>query len=159
MTIDQELAKLDVPTTFNRYHFLNFLPSRDWEKISASQLELDASLGFAEQYGFRNSYGSSFRPFDLRKQQAHDFVEAPLTFMDATFQRYMKVETTSVAGRIIGLYEKNSQDCHLSLLWHNTLFSEYKYGGFLGEYKKVLAYLHENRIPVVSPRDLIHESN
>ena len=60
MSIDEELKKRNLENKFNRYHYLKFLPHDDYEKISKSSLCFDSSLGFAEQCGFRNSYGKSF---------------------------------------------------------------------------------------------------
>ena len=157
MTLDVELEKGEIHTTYNRYHFLNFNPHSDWSKISASKLTLDCSLGFAERYGFRNSYGHVFQPFDIEENKPFDFVEAPLNFMDGTFHKYMKMPRSQIGDTIINFYEKNQENCHFSLLWHNTYFTDYKYGGFLSEYKKVMAYIYENRIGHLVPQQLVEE--
>jgi len=158
MSINQELKKGSFQTNYNRYHFLNFLPHKDWKKISESKLELDCSLGFAEHFGFRNSYGKAFQPFDIDKDEPYNFIEAPLNFMDGTFRKYMKIPTNAIANIIINFYEKNPTNCDFSLLWHNTYFSNYKYNSFLGEYKKILGYIYENKIECVTPNELIKEN-
>ncbi len=158
MSLNEEISKSGLESKFNRYHFLNFLPHRDWDKLSESNISLDGSLGFAERYGFRNSYGKAFQPFDINADKPFDFVEAPLNFMDCTFHKYMKVPTDSVGQTIIDFYEKNPVNCDFSLLWHNTYFTNYKYGGFLKEYKKVLSFFYENKVRCVSPQDLINEN-
>lgn len=158
MTIDAELKKLDIKTSYNRYHFLNFLPHRDWKKISNSKLNFDCSLGFAEQYGFRNSYGKAFQPFDIDENKPYDFVEAPLNFMDGTFHKYMKVPTNEIGNKIINFYEDNSQNCDLSLLWHNTYFTNYKYNSFIDEYKKIITFIYESKIDCVSPKELVEKN-
>ncbi len=157
MSIDDELQKGGIDTTFNRYHFLNFNPHTDWKKVSNSKLTLDCSLGFAERYGFRNSYGHVFQPFNLEENKPYDFVEAPLNFMDGTFHKYMNQPTETIGDTIIDFFEKNSENCQFSLLWHNTYFTDYKYSGFLAEYKKVMAYIYENRIGHLLPEQLIEE--
>ena len=158
MSINQELKKGSFQTNYNRYHFLNFLPHKDWKKISESKLELDCSLGFAEHFGFRNSYGKAFQPFDIDKDEPYNFIEAPLNFMDGTFRKYMKIPTNAITNIIINFYEKNPTNCDFSLLWHNTYFSNYKYNSFLGEYKKILGYIYENKIECVTPNELIKEN-
>lgn len=155
MSIDEELQKGNLNTTFNRYHFLKFLPDVDWTKISDSSLNFDCSLGFAEHYGFRNSYGKAFQPFDVRNNKPYDFIEAPLHFMDGTFHKYMKVPKKNIAPIIIDFYEKNSTNCDFSLLWHNTYFTDYKYNSFLHVYKKIIEYAYENKIQFVTPHELI----
>jgi DNA polymerase III delta prime subunit len=152
---DKELQKSNLNTTFNRYHFLKFLPHKDWKKISDSAITFDASLGFAERYGFRNSYGKAFQPYNITEKKPYDFVEAPLNFMDGTFHKYMKINPTKTADTIIDFFEKNQNNCLFSLLWHNTYFTEYKYNSFLQEYKKVIAYLYENKINIMTPQDIV----
>ena len=158
MSINKELEKGAIKSTFNRYHFLNFLPHKDWKKISDSKLDFDCSLGFAEHYGFRNSYGKAFQPFDVDNNKPFDFVEAPLHFMDGTFNRYMGLPVKDVGNTIINFYEKNSENCDFSLLWHNTYFTDYKYNSFLEEYKKVLSFIYESKIKCLTPKDLIKEN-
>ncbi len=65
--IDEELDMLPFETTFSRFHFLKFSLPNTWKSIDSSKIRLDASLGFAEQHGFRNSYGLPFRPYDFEK--------------------------------------------------------------------------------------------
>ena len=158
MSFDEELAKGKYIEPYNRYHFLNFLPSKHWPELSASPITFDASLGFAEHYGFRNSYGSAFQPFDIKNNRPFDFVEAPLIFMDTTLHKYMKMEKNKKAKTIIGFYESNPHNCLLSLLWHNTYFTDFKYGGFLAEYKKILSFIYENKIKSLTPAEIIAEA-
>ena len=158
MSIDEELEKGNIKNTYNRYHFLNFKSHFDWKKISDSKLNFDCSLGFAEHYGFRNSYGKAFQPFDITTNQPYDFVEAPLHFMDGTFHKYMKMPTQNIGSKIIDFYQKNDTNCDFSLLWHNTYFTNYKYNSFVNEYKKVLSFIYESKIECVSPSKLIEEN-
>ena len=158
MSIDEEIQRGNLKTTYNRYHFLNFLPHRDWRRISDSALNFDCSLGFAERYGFRNSYGKAFQPFDTETNKPHNFVEAPLNFMDATFHKYMKVPCQDIANTIIDFYEKNPKNCDFSLLWHNNYFTSYKYKAFLDQYKKIASFIYENKIECVGPNELIERN-
>lgn len=153
-----ELKKSNLKTTFNRYHFLKFLPEIDWEILSESPIQLDCSLGFAEHYGFRNSYGKAFQPYDVFNDQPYNFVEAPLHFMDTTFHQYLKTPKSKIGDIVIDFYEKNNQNCDFSLLWHNTYFTDYKYNSYLSEYKKILGYIYENKIEVLSPNQIIEEN-
>ncbi|MGB3850368.1 MAG: hypothetical protein WA958_10410 [Tunicatimonas sp.] len=158
MSIDEELARGNLATTYNRYHFLNFLPHRDWEKISASALNFDASLGFAERCGFRNSYGRAFQPFNVRANCPYNFVEAPLHFMDVTMHKYMQLPRSKMSQLVIDFYERYPENCDFSLLWHNTYFTDYKYSSFIEEYKKIVSFIYENKVACVSPRELIEKN-
>lgn len=157
-SFETELKKSTLKTTFNRYHFLKFLPEIDWEILSESPIQLDCSLGFAEHYGFRNSYGKAFQPYDVFNDQPYNFIEAPLHFMDTTFQQYLKTPKSKIGDIVIDFYEKNNQNCDFSLLWHNTYFTDYKYNSYLSEYKKILGYIYENKIEVLSPNQIIEEN-
>ena len=157
-SFETELKKSTLKTTFNRYHFLKFLPEIDWEILSESPIQLDCSLGFAEHYGFRNSYGKAFQPYDVFNDQPYNFIEAPLHFMDTTFHQYLKTPKSKIGDIVIDFYEKNNQNCDFSLLWHNTYFTDYKYNSYLSEYKKILGYIYENKIEVLSPNQIIEEN-
>lgn len=154
----QELEKFGFNTVFNRYHFLRFNTLEDWPKLSDSSIKLDCSLGFAEHYGFRNSYGKAFQPFDIVSNKPYDFIEAPLHFMDTTFHQYLKTDVHTIGTTVIDFFEQNKLNCDISLLWHNTFFTDYKYNSYLKEYKKILCYIYENKIEVISPLQLIEEN-
>ncbi len=158
MSFEEKLARWKIVEPYNRYHFLKFLPPKHWPVLSASPITLDSSLGFAERYGFRNSYGGAFQPFNFKKNKPFNFVEAPLTFMDTTFRNYMKIERKKIADIIIDFYEANPYNCLFSLLWHNTYFTDYKYGGYLAEYKKILSYIYESKIKSLTPAEIIAEA-
>jgi len=157
--IDEEINKTGLRTcTYNRYHFLKFKSHEDWLKVSDSNLNFDCSLGFAERYGFRNSYGKAFQPFNFRSEKPYDFIEAPLNFMDGTFHKYMNLPRNKVAQVIIDFYKNNEYNCNFSLLWHNTYFTDYKYNSFLDEYKKIMGFIYENKIVCVTPEELINDN-
>jgi hypothetical protein len=157
-SFETELKKSNLNTTINRYHFLKFLPENDWETISQSPIKLDCSLGFSEHYGFRNSYGKAFQPYNVLSDKPYDFIEAPLHFMDTTFHQYLKTPKSKIGDIVIDFYENNNQNCDFSLLWHNTYFTDYKYNSYLSEYKKILGYIYENKIEVLSPNQIIEEN-
>jgi hypothetical protein len=156
-SIDEELAQLPFETKLNRFHFLKFNLPNAYDSIDESQLDLDASLGFAEAFGFRNNYGLPFNPYNLSEQKMYNFVEVPLNLMDATLHKYMKIPLEKTAKEIIAFIEKNNKNSILSLLWHNPYFTDYKHEGFLNEYKKVLLYLNEIGMKSITPNEIITE--
>jgi hypothetical protein len=141
----------------NRYHYLKFNLPNGYDNIEESGLKLDASLGFAEHYGFRNGYGYPFHPYNISKNDKYSFLEVPLNIMDGTFQRYMKVPIEKTADTIIDFLETNNQNALLSILWHNTFFSNYKYKGYLKEYKKILKYLYDSKFHNINQSEIIRE--
>ena len=152
-----ELSKMPISVTGNRYHYLKFQLPDAYNKIEEAGLKLDASLGFAEHYGFRNGYGYPFQPYNSNTNQAYSFVEIPLNIMDGTFQRYMQIPVEKTADKIISFLETHNQNALLSILWHNTFFSNYKYKGYLNEYKKILAYLYEAKFQNINQNEIINQ--
>ncbi len=156
-SIAKELEDLPFDTNLNRYHFLKFNLPNAYESIESSSLNFDASLGFAERYGFRNNYGLPFKPYDLKSKKTFNFVEVPLNIMDVTLHKYMKIPLNETSNRIIDFIEKNRTNSILSILWHNPYFTDYKHSGYLQEYKKILLYLNETGIESITPNEIIKE--
>lgn len=156
-TFKEELAMLPFETTYNRYHFLKFDLPNAWNDLEDAGISLDASLGFADHYGFRNNYGLPFQPYNFATQEAYRFLEVPLNVMDGTFHKYMKVPVAETASMMIAFLEQHKANAIISILWHNTFFTRYKYGGYLNEYQKVLRYLIENQIPSITPEEMLTE--
>lgn len=160
MSFRQELEKLPVSSSFNRNHFLRFELPNHWQLLDDAGIAIDASVGFAEHYGFRNSYGYIFRPFNMQSGKAHRHLSVPLHMMDATFRNYMSIPTDQTAEVVIQFIENNREGCVLSLLWHNTFFSDGKYEGYLNQYLKILAYIKESNLETLDFADLLQlESN
>lgn len=155
-TLHEEVTLLPTPAIGNRYHYLKFRLPQAYHAIETSGLKLDASLGFAEQSGFRNAYSFPFSPYNFETGEAFSFLEVPLTVMDGTFQRYNKVPVEKTAEQIIAFFENNKQNALISILWHNTFFTNYKYKGYLQEYKKILAYLYESKLSCMNQTDILN---
>jgi hypothetical protein len=155
--ISEEIVKMPVSVVGNRYHYLKFKIPEAYKEIEKSGLKLDASLGFAEHYGFRNSYGYPFQPYNIETENNFSFLEVPLNVMDGTLQRYLKIPVNKTADTVIDFLELNKENSLISILWHNTFFSNYKYKGYLQEYKKILAYLYEMKFENINQNEIIDQ--
>lgn len=140
-SLSEELLALPFKTTYNRYHFLAHQPHEVWAQLESAGIAIDASLGFAEHIGFRNSYGSSFQPYNPTTRTAYHLLITPLLVMDGTLWTYMRIPPDDLADRIIQFIEKNKTDCLISILWHNTSLTEYPYPGLLDSYIELLEYI------------------
>lgn len=156
-TLNEELELLPFSTKLNRYHFLKFTLPAGYNDLESSNIKFDASLGYAERYGFRNNYGLPFRPYNVSSKKPYSFVEVPLNIMDGTFHRDMKIPLKETSKEIINFIEMNKTNSIISILWHNTYFTYHKYEGYLEEYIKVLMYLKESGIVSVTPEEIINE--
>ena len=153
----EELLHLPQGTNHNRYHYLKLILPASYNELETAGIKMDTSLGFAERYGFRNNYGLPFKPYCLTSNKSFNLVEVPLNIMDGTLKRYMKIPLKNTAKKIIDFIEKNNCNAIISLVWHNTYFTNYKYNGYLQEYKKLLSYLIEKKFSFISPYEIINE--
>lgn len=141
----------------NRYHYLRFNFEDLIQELSQSGLKMDASLGYAEVIGFRNGFSLPFSPFNFKTNQKSNFIEVPLTIMDATLSRYQKIGKEEALSQIENFIEENKSNAIISILWHNTHFTNFKYEGYLEVYEGVLNCLKNNQIESISPDLLIRK--
>jgi len=122
-----------------RQHFLRFKPNHTAQIQSEAGLKYDASLGFAEYEGFRNSYCWPFKFFDFNNNRAMDHWEIPLTVMDTTHFRYRKLNFEQSTESIEKLATEVAKfNGVFSLLWHNSFFNEYEFPGITTHYVGIL---------------------
>ncbi|MBS1488549.1 MAG: hypothetical protein JST43_13275 [Bacteroidetes bacterium] len=154
-SLADECHLLGAEVKANRYHYLKFNLPQAWREIESAELAMDASLGFADAMGFRNSYGLPFNPYSFETNTPHHFIEVPLHVMDRTFFQYQKNSPQHAATEIIDFFEANRTSCVISVLWHNNFFSNYKFKGYGQLYQKILGYIHESKSATVIPEELI----
>jgi peptidoglycan/xylan/chitin deacetylase (PgdA/CDA1 family) len=139
----------------NRFHFLKYNIPMGWQALEIGAVALDTSLGFVEAYGFRNGYGLPFAPFDWSQQRTLKTLVTPLNIMDGTLGDYMKIPVNQIQNHIIDFFEKHKYDALITLLWHNTEFSEYSFKAYIEIYKNILLYLKENETEITTIRDVL----
>ena len=155
-SFETELSKIPGVAS-NRNHYLKMQLPHHYKEIEKSGLKLDTTLGFAEQHGFRNSYGLPFTPYNLENDRPYSFVEAPLHIMDGTFQKYYRWNLSQTSNAIGDFIEKNRYNCVLTFLWHNTFFTQHKFKGYLEIYRSILTILKEMEIRSITPTEIISE--
>lgn len=156
-TFNDEIKKLNKHIVLNRNHYLRFTLPRHFDDLEASHIKIDCSLGFAEQYGFRNSLAIPFVPFNLKENKPFSFLEIPLNIMDGTFQKYMMIRPEDTSGKMIEFIEKNRVNSVISVLWHNHFFSSYRFRGYFEPYEDLLFYIKEKKFEVRSPGQLFNK--
>jgi len=157
-SFNDEIQKLNREINANRNHYLKFSLPQHYRQVEASNLKVDASLGYAEHYGLRNNYGRPFKPFDIETRKEFSFIEAPLMIMDGTFHHYLQTPQSDVSSLIIAFFEKNAYGSVFGILWHNTFFTDYKYKGYLPIYKRILSYLYDSKFECILHRDLLNKN-
>jgi peptidoglycan/xylan/chitin deacetylase (PgdA/CDA1 family) len=127
------------PVRGNRQHYLKYQHPETTRIIANSSLEYDASLGFAEHIGFRNSYAKPFRLYDFENEQAYSTWELPLAAMDVSMTDYMGLSPEGIQealGRLLGEIKKFGG--MLGLLWHNCRLDEEETPGIQTAYTRIL---------------------
>ncbi|MFZ6014276.1 MAG: DUF7033 domain-containing protein, partial [Bacteroidota bacterium] len=155
-SFQQEIEKLGVHPLGNRYHFLKFHLPEGYDALENAQIQLDASLGFSEQWGFRNNYGLPYNPYNMAKRAPYNFVEVPLHIMDRTFF-HKRMDLRTVENEIFSFFEAHNENAVLSILWHNNFFTDYKYKGYLSLYKKILAFIRDGNFGTINQEQIIQK--
>lgn len=155
--IVSEMEALGTAGQFNRYHFLAHRPHIAWAEMDEAGISVDCSLGFAEHYGFRNSYGFPFRPYNFEKGTAMNLVVSPLHIMDGTLWSYMHLPATSFADQVTSFLNEHREDALISILWHNTSITDIPHAGLRKAYCDILKYLDQNEVATTLCSDILKE--
>lgn len=138
----------------NRNHYLAIAWPNDLWKQHEAGIDFDASLGYAEDFGFKNGYALPFYPFDLDKRQVIPVLEVPLNLMDGTFSAYLKMSPSQAKESILNYICANKNNAVISVLWHNSHFTDFKYRGFPSVYWELIDALQQQDIEIVSMKTL-----
>ncbi|MCZ7556499.1 MAG: polysaccharide deacetylase family protein [Bacteroidia bacterium] len=128
----QRLAEvLGISPRTVRQHYLRFEYPATWRIQVENGCEVDSTLGFAEQEGFRNGFCHPFLPFDFERGEALPIWEVPLTVMDGTLAGYRELDTVASLQRIRDMHSAvRAENGVLVLLFHNTVFDLHDFPGW-----------------------------
>lgn len=144
-----------------RQHFLRFSAPYTWKCQERAGLMYDATLGFADQVGFRCGTCFPFKPYDLFENRVLNIWEIPLTVMDGTLQNkaymgYLPDEGLDASKRLIDTVIKHGGV--FTLLYHNSSFdyTEPAWDGWRWTFQQTIKYLYENNCFGTSGREIIN---
>ena len=125
-----------------RNHLLRFSYPETWRAQATAGYRYDATFGLSNQLGGRDGQIFPFRPLDAATGQTIDLTVLPLTVMDVTLFRYLRLsgrEALEEAWKaILPVVEMGGL---VSLLWHNNYFDEPEYQDWQWVYERLLARL------------------
>ena len=126
----------------NRHHFLAWREVRDGYGIKKAGLDWDATMGYADQAGFRLGVCRSIPLFDPVGIQYLGIEEHPLILMEDSLgnDKYMGLpyrEAWETSQRL--LHETYRHDGEFVVLWHNHSIAEGRGGYYLKLYRKLLS--------------------
>jgi hypothetical protein len=144
------------PVTGVRQHYLKWIPGETPLIQEKEGLKYDASLGFAEQDGFRNSYCWPFRLFDFANHRSMSLWEIPLTFMDVTHFYYRRLDLPTSRASIEALAAETARfNGVFSLLWHNHFFDEREFPGITDYFTGILDYCKRMKMDGITGREIL----
>ena len=148
----------DQPVAGIRQHYLRYnnpVTSRIQED---SGLKYDATLGFAEHTGFRNSYAYPFRLYDFDNNRPLRIWQVPLNVMDVTMLGYMGVAVEDVPEAIRTVLEEVIRFRGVfSLLWHNCNLDEEEFPGINAVYSDLLKQIAGSGFKSLTGEQIIGE--
>jgi hypothetical protein len=158
-TLKCEFSSFPEPIKSNRFHFLLYDSKTSLNIMEEAGIKIDSSMGFAEHFGFRNSFCLPFRPFDIAGNRALSFYEIPLVLMDGTLQKYMNLSGEQSFAEVLKLTaEMKKFGGVLTVLWHNTHFSPYKYQGWKDLYVKLLSHFKQDHAGMQSCSEVLNST-
>ncbi|MDX5346412.1 MAG: polysaccharide deacetylase family protein [Hymenobacteraceae bacterium] len=116
-----QIQKISQKTVGNRFHYLIYEPKKTPQVLEEAGLRYDSTLGFAEHFGFRNSYCFPFQPYDFENKKPHHYIEIPLNLMDTTLlPHYLNIQPQEVLAKVKPMLQHVEKfgGC-FTLLWHN----------------------------------------
>lgn len=155
-TYTSEFERLgSVASRINRNHYLLTELPGTFERFQDAGVQMDATFGFPEVMGFRNSYGLPIKPFDIKRKQAYSFVEVPLHVMDTTLRYYQQADSKQASQKILAFLSKHPNNAVISVLWHNNYFFEAAEPGWIDAYKEVLQFMRDHKLQSIMPDELV----
>lgn len=127
-----------------RQHFLKYRNPQTTKIQSETDLLYDATLGIAEQIGFRNSYVHPFKLYDFKGDKPINLWQIPLNVMDASLFEYMNTPLSDISETIHPIVVEVSRFKGVfSLLWHQCRLDELDNPGINACYQSVLKEIME----------------
>ena len=108
-----------------RAHFLRSNPGKDWVQWARQGVEVDASLGWARDIGFRAGVSRTFPAFDLTTNERLALQIQPIAMMDSALKHGLKLSPDRVAEIVLPMMGVVAEvGGTWSMCWHNTSVSD-----------------------------------
>ncbi|AHJ97246.1 hypothetical protein Hsw_1651 [Hymenobacter swuensis DY53] len=140
-----------------RFHYLQWEPRITPVILGALLYKYDSTLGFAEHYGFRNSYCLPFYPYDFAQNKACYFLEIPLNVMDATLHhpRYLQLAPEEILPSLTPMFQEIERFGGVcTVLWHNDNFDPANIRNGPREFRAIMEYLRSRNPAFVNGQDI-----
>lgn len=140
-----------------RFHYLCWEPRTTPVMVDKLEFAYDSTLGFAEHFGFRNSYCRPFYPYDFARGGYCRFLEIPLNVMDATLHhpRYLQLASEEILPALQPMFkeiERFGGVC--TLLWHNDHFDPANETTGPRQFRELMHYLRSRNTAFVNGQEI-----
>jgi hypothetical protein len=106
---------------YSRQHYIRFHLPGSMEKLIDVGIEKDFSMGYGDINGFRASIASSFKWFNLSKNETSSLVLFPFCFMDANAFYEQKLTAQQAFSELMQFYYAVKKvNGMLITIWHNN---------------------------------------
>jgi hypothetical protein len=128
-----------------RQHFL--LLDKDitpFEQLKAG-FQYDSTLGYRDICGYRCGTGFPYSWFNLFMDGKENFLEVPLIVMDSSLVIEKSGNLSGCHDQLLGFLQQalNQESC-MTLLWHNTSFSDPSHPWLRQLFEDALSFAHKN---------------
>jgi peptidoglycan/xylan/chitin deacetylase (PgdA/CDA1 family) len=144
----------------NRFHYLCWEPRRTPGVVAAAGFSYDSTLGFAEYFGFRNSYCLPFFPFDFARGQAQRFLEIPLNVMDVTLHHpnYLQLRPADILPALRPMLQEIERFGGVAtVLWHNDHFDPANETTGPQQFAEIMSYLQQRSACFLTGSQIVAE--
>lgn len=109
----------------SRQHYLKLTLPETYNNLIKAGITEDHSMGFADMPGFRAGTCTPFYFYDLKNERTTSIKAFPVTCMDSSFIKYLKVDTDKSFQLITDLIEeiKKVNGTFISI-WHNNYLAD-----------------------------------
>ena len=148
-----------------RFHYLYWDPNQTVEVLDnfeakGQPVSYDSTLGFAEHFGFRNSYCLPFYPFNFLACRAAHFLEIPLNVMDATLYHpnYLQLQPHEILPALQPVFAAIKKFGGVaSILWHNENFDPANTRNGPQQFHEIMRHLQQQKVTFLTGREIWKE--
>lgn len=144
-----------------RFHYLSWDPAQTLTVINEVAFNYDSTLGFAEHFGFRNSFCQPFYPFDFTTGQESSALELPLIVMDATLSHpnYLQLRPAEILPALQPVFAAIKRFGGVaSVLWHNENFDPANTRNGPQQFHEIMSHLQQQGAAFLTGHKIWQES-
>ena len=141
---EQLERSLNLPISFNRWHFLRSVQPADFNALINAGVSDDFTLGYADTVGFRLGTSRCVRWIDPKSRKVTSLRLHPLVAMDCSLSNsyYMNLTEDEAKKTLLSLLSQiRKHHGEVVLLWHNTVFSSVEGGYHPSLYQTIIEEL------------------